>query len=255
MNYESRIMMGKFFILAISILSFLFSSQDAFAENDIKNINSNTTITQNTVWENTIVIDGAIVTIDSTATLTIKPGAIIAGKNGASIMVLGKLYALGEENKKIRFTEEENRDKQFSLSYSIYTANGSELELKNFILEKGGGNKDTATSPALTVKGKARISDGIIRRNRIVAARIWNADTKIKNCEIYENESIALENKSSAEMEVEGNWWGTDEQPKNTSSPGGNWLSENFDYEPWQKKGPIPIVVVPGLGEVSVLDY
>lgn len=213
-----------------------------------KLINSNLTISQNTIWEDLVIIDGVTVSVEQNATLTIKPGTIVAGKNGATIMVSGKLVADGEADRKIRFTEEENLNKNFSLTYSIYTVANSNIELNNFILEKGGGNKNSSTSPALTIKGKAKLSDGVIRRNRISAVRIWNEDTSITDCEIYENESIALENKTTIQLKAEDNWWGSENKPSTTSSPDGNWLSGSFDFDPWQKKGPIPIIILPGLG-------
>jgi pimeloyl-ACP methyl ester carboxylesterase len=246
MNNESRIMIKTSIILVVFCSLILLFRNDASAKENL--IASNLSISENTAWEDLVIIDGAIITIDQNATLTIKPGTTVAGKNGASIMVLGKLIAVGEEDKKVYFTEEENRNKNFSLTYSIYAANSSEIEFKNFILEEGGGNKDSATSSALTIKGKAKISDGIIRRNRIAAVKIWSSDTSIKNCEIYENESIALENKTTMQLKVEDNWWGSEEKPNITSLPGGNWLSGSFDFDPWQKKGPIPIVILPGFG-------
>lgn len=214
----------------------------------IKVINSNLAIKEDTSWQDTVILDGAVVSIEPGATLTLKPGTTVAGEKGASIKVSGKLIAVGEKDRKIRFTEEENRDKDFSLAYSIYGSSGSEIELENFILEKGGGNVANSSTPALTIKGKARLAGGIIRRNRLTAVRIWNADTKVENCDIYENESIALENKTLAQLKVEDNWWGSPDQPKTTTGWGGNWLSGNFDFDPWQKKGPIPIVILPGFG-------
>ncbi|MFH1182945.1 MAG: alpha/beta hydrolase [Candidatus Moraniibacteriota bacterium] len=240
--------MKKIIILPVATVLALLVCADNAQGGEIKIINTNTTVSHDMNWEDTIILDGATVTIDTNATLTLKPGTTVAGKNGASIMVLGKLIATGDDEKKVRFTEEENLNKNFSLTYSIYAANNSEIELKNFILEKGGGNKGSSTSPALTIKGKADLSDGIIRRNRITAVRIWNIDTSIKNCEIYENESIALENKTTIQLKVEDNWWGSEEKPKITSLPGGNWLSGSFDFDPWQEKGPIPIVILPGFG-------
>ena len=238
---QKKVILG----FAISLMQLMIFS---LAKADETIINSNLSIAANTTWQDTVIIDGATVTVEQNATLTIKPGTVIAGKNGALIMVAGKLIALGDKNKKIRFTEEENLNKNFSLTYSIYTVSNSEIELENFILEKGGGNKGNSATSALTIKGKARLTAGIIRRNRTSAVRIWNPDLSIKNCEIYENESIALENKTTGQLKVEGNWWGTDNGPKNTSAPDGNWLYGNFDSDPWQKKGPIPIVIVPGFG-------
>ena len=229
-------------VLIIQLASFSFVSAQT------KNINTNLTITEDTTWQGTVILDGITVTIESGATLTLKPGTVVAGKNGTSIFVSGKLVADGENDKKVRFTEEENRDKNFSLAYSIYTTNTSAIELKNFILEKGGGNKGNSATPTLTIKGKAKLTDGIIRRNRLTAVRIWNTDIKLEDCDIYENESIALENKTATELGVEKNWWGSKEKPKTASSPGGNWLSGSFDFDPWQSKGPIPIVILPGFG-------
>ena len=118
----------------------------------------------------------------------------------------------------------------------------------NFILEDGGGNKDVAMTPALTIKGKGALSHGIIRRNRVAGARIWNANTTISNCEIYENPGPALENKTTTPIKAENNWWGAGEAPKTSSTPGGNWVVGSFDWDPWQKSGPVPIVIIPGFG-------
>jgi len=235
-------------LIVVFTIFLLINSYPKVRAGETQIITSKLTLTQDVTWDGTVIIDGAEVDINQGATLTIKPGTIVAGKNGGSIFVMGKLKAIGEKDKKVRFNAEDNPNANFSLTYSIYTTSTSELEMKNFILENGGGNKDTAALPALTIKGKANLTDGIVRRNRITALRIWNTNFTLDDCEIYENESIALENKTTTQIKVENNWWGSQDQPKTTSSPNGNWLSGNFDFDPWQKKGPIPIIILPGFG-------
>lgn len=236
------------FIISILTLLLAMPRPTLASSNQILTISANMTITEDTTWQDTIILDGAVVSVNPEATLTLKPGTTVAGKNGARISVYGKMMALGEEDSKIRFTEEENLNKNFSLTYSISTATGSEIELKNFILEKGGGNAASSSTPALSIKGSSKLSNGVIRRNRITAVRIYQSDFSLKNCEIYENESIALENKTAEKLKAEDNWWGDDGAPKTTTGSGGNWLSGSFDFDPWEKKGPIPIIILPGFG-------
>ncbi len=205
------------------------------------------TISQDTAWEGTVILDGVRVNIEQNATLTIKPGTTIAGKNGGMIFVIGKLKAIGEQDKKIRFTAENNSEAKFSLSYSLNSTATSEITMENFILENGGGNQDIAMVPALTIKGKGSLAKGVIRRNRVSAVRIWTSSVTVQDCEIYQNESISLENKSTGQILAENNWWGSEEKPK-TSTGQGNWISGNFDYDPWQNKGPIPVILLPGIG-------
>jgi len=212
---------------------------------------ANTTIPQNTTWDGTVIIDGARVTIAQDATLTIKPGTIISSKNGALIYVVGKLKALGKKDEKIRFTAEYNEKPAFSLTYYIDSTGTSEIDMDHFILEKGGGNEDTASLPALTIRGKASLSRGIIRRNYISAVRVWGTDVKVEDCEIYENENVALENKSTSKtLKAENNWWGSEDGPTVTTIPNSprSIIKGSLDFDPWQKKGPIPIVILPGFG-------
>lgn len=236
-------------IIFLFIWVVLFNVHDVKAqENQL--INSALTISQDTTWEGLVVIDRVRVTIAQNATLTIKPGTIISGKNGALIYVMGKLKALGDEDKKIRFIPENNEQASFSLTYYIDSTSTSQLDLEHFILEGGGGNQDTASAPALTIRGKANLSKGIIRRNLITAVRVWGNDVNIKDCEIYENENIALENKSSNTLKVEDNWWGSEDGPTTTSisnSPRA-LVKGALDFDPWEKKGPIPIIILPGFG-------
>lgn len=211
-------------------------------------ISTNTNITADAVWTGTVVIDGARITVNQGVTLTLNPGTVVAGKNGGSLFVEGRLKVLGEDDRKVRFTSEYDENYDYSLTYSINSTSTSEIEMTNFILEDGGGNVNSATVPALTIKGKGILTDGVIRRNRVAGVRIWNAGTKISNCEIYENPGPALENKTTAQIKAEDNWWGAKEAPQTSSTPGGNWIVGNFDFDPWQKKGPIPIVIIPGFG-------
>lgn len=235
-------------VLLIVLILFVTNLSEVHGAEEVKIISNNLTISRDTTWENTVILDAVKVTVETNATLTLEPGTIVAGRNGANINVFGKLKAIGEDDKKIRFTKEENQNQNLVKNYSIYTTEQSEIELKNFILENGGGYVDFSSSPALVIKGKARLSSGVIRRNYLTAVRIWSSDVKINNCEIYENESISLENKTGVPLDVEENWWGSENKPNNTSSHGGNWLSGSFDFDPWQKKGPIPIIILPGFG-------
>lgn len=237
-------------ILLFLSLASLFTSV-SIANAQTKTINTSTVISQDTTWDGTVIIDGARITVAQNVTLTLKPGTIVSGKNGALIYVVGKLNALGEEDKRIRFTAEENEKPSFSLTYYLDSTTSSEVNLKYFILEKGGGNQDTASLPALTIRGKASFTKGIVRRNLIAAVRVWSNDVKIEDCEIYENENIALENKSASNtLKVEDNWWGSEDGPTTTTLPNNPraLVKGAVDFDPWQKKGPIPIVILPGFG-------
>jgi len=216
-----------------------------------KTITADTSVTEDTTWSGTVILDGAKVTIEQNAALTLSPGTIVAGKNGASIYVKGKLKAPGEKDKRVRFTAEYNEKPAFSLAYFIDSTDTSEIEMKNFILERGGGNIDTASLPALAVRGKGNFSKGIIRRNSVTAMRVWSKDAQIDDCEIYENESIGIENRSASNtLKAENNWWGSPDGPVQYSVSGGgrDRIKGPIDYDPWQKKGPIPVVVLPGFG-------
>jgi len=228
-----------------------FSAFTTAANAQTKTITSNTTLDQDTVWEDLVIIDSAKVTVNQNVTLTVKPGTTVAGKNGALLYVMGKLNALGEKDKKVRFTAEYNEKPNFSLSYYIDSTSGSEINLEHFILEKGGGNQDIASVPALTIRGKAALSQGVIRHNLITGVRTWGNNVKIGDSEIYENESVALENKSTTNtLNAENNWWGAEEGPTTTAIPNSPRavVKGAVDYDPWQRKGPIPIVIVPGFG-------
>jgi len=236
-----------------TVLVFLFIQvlyvSTAYAED--KTIATNLTISQDATWDKTIILDGAKITIEQNAVLTISPGTIVAGRNGASIYVKGKLRALGEKDKRVRFTSEGNGKPNFSIAYSIDSTDTSEIEMKNFILEYGGGNIDTASLPAFTVRGKGNFSNGIIRRNHITAVRVWSKDVRIEDCEIYENESIGIENKSTANtLKAENNWWGASDGPVQYAINSGSRdrMKGDIDYDPWREKGPIPIVILPGFG-------
>jgi len=214
-------------------------------------VSANTTISQDTAWDGLVIIDGARVTVEQNATLTLEPGTIVSAKNGASIYVMGKLKALGNGDEKIRWTAEENEKPNFSLNYYIDSTTASEINLENFILEDGGGNQDTASLPALVIRGKASLSKGMVRRNLITAVRVWSSDVQIEDCEIYENENVAVENKSTTNvLKAENNWWGSEDGPTTTSIPNSPraLVKGVVDFDPWQKKGPIPIVILPGFG-------
>jgi len=237
---------------AILISTVFFGCVLGFSEVSAQSetITSYTILDQDTTWEDRVVIDGARVTVAQNATLTIKPGTIVSGKNGALLYVMGKLKAEGREDKKIRFSAEPNEHPSFTLSYYIDSTSTSEIDLENFILEKGGGNQDFATPPALTIRGKANLSKGIIRRNRGTALRVWSSDVTVEDSEIYE-QSIGLENKNvSNTLKAEDNWWGSGDGPTKTSIPNSprSYIIGPIDYDPWQKKGPIPIVILPGFG-------
>lgn len=235
-------------LLTLFCISLCFST-DANAQT--KTIDTSTTILQDTIWEGLIIIDGVRVNIAQNVTLTVTPGTIVSGKNGALLYVMGKLKVIGEENKKIRFQPEHNEKPNSSLAFYIDSTSTSEIAMEHFILEGGGGNQDSASLPALTVRGKGSFSQGIIRRNLITGLRIWSSDVKIENNEIYENESISVENKSTTNnLKAENNWWGSEDGPTLTSianSPRST-IKGLIDFDPWQEKGPIPIILLPGFG-------
>lgn len=231
------------------ILILFFPSGTSAKENE-QTFFSDLVLTQNQDWEGIKIINGAKITIETGVTLNIKPGSMIIGLNGGSIYVKGKMKALGEENRKIRFTSDKDRNQIFNLTYSINSVLGSEIELKNFILEDGGGNRDVSFLPALTVRGKVSLIDGVIRRNRFSGVRFWNnsGNQIVENCEIYENENLSLENKSPGFVLAKNNWWGSEKGPSLIKNDPQAFISGNFDFSPWQEKGHIPIVIIPGFG-------
>gem|GEM_PF-2025450 len=240
--------MKKITISLLVIIAILVLVNTARAQTEI--ISSNLTISQDTTWSGTVVIDGARVDVEQGATLVLKPGTIISSKNGALIYVKGKLRALGKKDEMVRFVAEYNEKPNFSLTYYIDSTAESTIEMEHFILEGGGGNQDTASLPALVIRGKALLTSGIIRRNRISAVRVWSKELEMDDCEIYENESIALENKNTETLKVENNWWGSEEGPTNytLSNSSRQLVKGALDIDPWQEKGPIPIVILPGFG-------
>jgi pimeloyl-ACP methyl ester carboxylesterase len=242
-------MLKKILIAVFLIFALGLSFSTARAQTKI--INTATTLTQDTIWEDLVTIDGVKVTVAQNVTLTIKPGTIVSGKNGALLYVMGKLNALGDKDKKVRFAPEYNEKPNFCLTYYVDSTSTSEINLANFILEGGGGNQDIASLPALTIRGKASLSQGTIRRNKITGVRVWGSNVKIDDSEIYENESVAVENKSTSNtLNAENNWWGSEEGPTTTAIPNSSRavVKGAVDYDPWQKKGPIPIVILPGFG-------
>jgi len=223
----------------------------SIAHAQTKIISTSTTLSEDTTWEDLVIVDSAKVTVAPNATLTIKPGTIVSGKNGALLYVMGKLKAMGETDRKIKFTAEPNEKPSFSLTYYVDSTTTSEIELEHFILEGGGGNQDTASLPALTIRGKATLEKGMIRRNLITGVRVWSGNVKISDSEIYENESVAVENKSTTStLKAENNWWGAEDGPTPTAIPNSPRavVKGAVDFDPWQKKGPIPIVILPGFG-------
>ncbi len=234
----------------LPILIFLLFPIFAFASPSEETISSNLSIIQNTIWSGTKIINGAKITVENTATLTLEPGTTVIGLNGASIYIKGRFIAIGEENHKIRFTSDKDRQQNFTLTYSLSSIAGSEVEMRNFILEDGGGNQDLASLPALTLKGKGTLSDCIIRRNRTTGVRFWDSvdNESIENCEIYENENLAIENKTTNLLKAENNWWGSKDGPSYFVSAPRAYIWGNIDFDPWQQKGPIPIILVPGFG-------
>jgi len=252
--------MGKLFKLLSFILLFTVSSPIAWADDDPdkwlveieieveegEEDDPDIYIKEDTVWSGKKILNGKTLNIEEGATLTVKPGTMIVGKRGALIMVRGKLKVEGEKDRKVRFVGEKSEDSNHNTNFYIYTTSSSEIDLEHFILEKGGGNKGIASVPALTIKGKASLKKGIIRRNHIAALKVWNEDVVIEDCEIYENENLAIENKGGGEIMAENNWWGSDDGP--TYGNEGERLSGEVNFEPWQKKGPIPIILVPGFG-------
>lgn len=238
-----------FFSILITVL-LLQTNTSAGIEpsSDGKIINSNLTISQDTVWENTIILNGTNVEIEENATLTLKPGATIIANNGSNIYVFGKLIASGKKDKMVKFSSNLETKQDFSLTFHIEGSPNSEIIMEHFILENGGGNQDIASLPALTARGKVRLKDGIVRRNKISAIRNWGKNFEMESCELYENENFTLENKYLGEIKAEDNWWGSEKGPNHAVFNSQNKISGNIDYRPWQEKGPIPIIILPGIG-------
>ncbi len=205
-------------------------------------------ISQDTVWSGRKILNGSQVRVESGATLTLLPGTTITGNNGAMLYILGYLKAVGDEEKKIRFTSNPQLQNNFSLGFFIESGVKSEIELKNFILERGGGNQGTASLPALTIRGKGRLDRGIIKRNKITAIRNWGGDLKIERSELYENDHLALENKAAMEVGAEENWWGEDGGPNQSGKNTVEKTAGSVDFKPWENKGPRPIIFLPGIG-------
>jgi len=203
-------------------------------------------ITEDTTWSGKKIFNDKKVVVNEDVTLTLKPGTLIVMKNGTELIIKGKLIGIGEEKKMIRFYGEKYEEASHNTNYSINTTFKSELELEHFILENGGGNQGIATMPALNIKGKARLTNGIIRRNLVTAVRGWDENVEISSCEIYENDYLALEHKGKGEIKAQNNWWGSDDGPSYNND--GEMIKGEVAYEPWDKKGPIPVILVPGFG-------
>ncbi len=229
------------------IFSF-FSENNASASISEEIIPASLTINKDVIWSGRKILNGSQVKIESGATLTLSPGTTLVGNNGAMIYVLGRLIALGEEERKIRFTANPLIKQASSLNFFIESGTKSEINLKNFILERGGGNQGSSTLPALTVRGKATLEKGIIKRNKITAIRNWGTDLVIKNSELYENENLTLENKNTIEVNAEDNWWGEDGGPNQGGNSVAGKTIGTIDSKPWENKGPIPVIFLPGIG-------
>ena len=111
-----KIFLLKILFITVTLIVSLANTVSAKEETAIA---SNISITENTVWSGTVMIDEARVTVGQGATLTLAPGTVVAGKNGGSLFIEGKLKALGEEDRKVRFTSEYDENFNYSLTYSI----------------------------------------------------------------------------------------------------------------------------------------
>ncbi len=240
-----KIKLPKIMLLLLAILFFWPFESRAETEEVIP---ANLSIVGETAWEGRKILNGSQVRVEAGATLRILPGTTIVGNNGAMLYILGKLSAEGEKERKIRFTANPTIKQSSSLTFFIESGASSEIKLSNFILERGGGNQGSAALSTLTIRNKADISQGIVKRNRISAIKNWGKDLKITDCEIYENERLALENKSLTEVKAENNWWGGDNGPNQSDTAPDNKTVGLVDFSPWQEKGPIPFVFLPGIG-------
>lgn len=238
----------KIKVLTILLLMLLLSPLSALAASAEEIMPANLTINQNTVWSGRKILNGSQIRVESGVTLTLLPGTTLISNNGAMLYVLGRLVALGEEDKKIRFTANPLIKQSSSLNFFIESGAKSEIELKNFILERGGGNQGSASLPAMTIRGAALMDRGIIKRNKITAIRNWGVNFTLKRSDIYENENLALENKSAVEIKAEENWWGEDGGPNQGGSSLSGKTVGTIDSKPWEDKGPMPIIFLPGIG-------
>jgi parallel beta-helix repeat protein len=139
------------------------------------------TISQNTIWtlaETPFVISKDVI-VASSATLTIEPGVEVKFGENASITVLGRLTAVGEESERIRFTSNKELPKAGDW-YNIVFNSAATSILRYCTIEYG-------TNGTIIENGTVSILDCLVRDNSLNGIRIVNGNVRIEDNVVTDN--------------------------------------------------------------------
>lgn len=241
-------MKSRFFLIVCAVILMLFR---AFPEEVSA---AELVISGETVWNENFLIKDRV-TVESGAKLIIEKGVVIEFQNGGNLYVKGELAVRGEVSAPVVFTRKKPKAGEARWAYYMYTETSSRIVIENAIMRQGGGYFEGGSQmPAIRIKGEAEINNSLITDNTWAIEVRGDGKLKMRNCDIYGNNSTwGLQVVGDTALaDVGGNFWGDDTGPHHASlnkeGGGESIIGRNISFSSWQRKGRMPVVLVPGFG-------
>ena len=196
-----KIMIGIIIVLTLEFIIGVYSISEVAKESEFMNINGNWTWSGNFSLEQNFIVS-------ETETLTIEPGANIQFKNGATLKIMGTLYANGTPKLPINLNG--------VLDYSGYTYNGGTIS--SYLNPESWLVFINDTSDRSIINNTFIISLGI---------RIQCSSIMISNCHISNNSRLEIKGLCSPTISnniFRDNGLGEPKQP---------WYYSPYKYKSW----------------------
>jgi hypothetical protein len=171
----------KLFIIILSLIFNIFSFGKITLPQVAKATYVEGLITQDTVWtlaESPFVVSKDVIVV-SGVTLAVEPGVDVRFGENASMIVEGRLTAVGEESKRIKFTSNKESPKAGDWHAIVFNSAAAST-LTNCIVEYG-------VNGTIVEGGAISIVDSLVKDNSENGIMIVNGIVRIENSNVIDN--------------------------------------------------------------------